>query len=114
MVGDMQRQHAGYRRPAYSFSFRGRYGASASFWKGHNLFSGFLLFFGVEYIVSQMVFSGVFGGCLAFIMVIVQLLDYPFEGALRLLPSGFQETIVLFVILLPFVACLRPVECRFD
>ena len=55
---------------------------------------GFLLFFGVEYIVSQMVFTGVFAGCLAFILIIVQLLDYPFEGALRLRPSGFQETIV--------------------
>jgi len=54
---------------------------------------GFLLFFGVEYVVSQMAFTGAFAACLAFILVVVQLLDFPFEGVLRLPPTGFQETL---------------------
>jgi Protein of unknown function (DUF4239) len=52
----------------------------------------FLLFCAVEYIVSQMLFIGVFAACLAFILLLVQLLDFPFEGPLRLDDGPFQET----------------------
>ncbi len=52
----------------------------------------FLLFCAVEYVVSQMVFTGVFAACLVFILLLVQLLDFPFEGALRLGDGPFQET----------------------
>ena len=54
---------------------------------------GFLLLFGVEYVASQMVFTGAFAACLAFVLVIVHLLDFPFEGVLRLQPAGFQATL---------------------
>ncbi|MEJ0017119.1 MAG: DUF4239 domain-containing protein [Acetobacteraceae bacterium] len=52
----------------------------------------FLLFFAVEYIVSQMIFTGAFAACLVFILLVVKLLDFPFEGVLRLAPTDFQET----------------------
>jgi hypothetical protein len=58
---------------------------------------GFLLFFGVEYVASQMVFTGAFAACLAFVLVIVHLLDFPFEGVLRLQPTGFQATLARVV-----------------
>ena len=54
---------------------------------------GFLLFFGVEYIISQMVFTGAFAASLAFILIIVQLLDFPYAGVLRLPSTDFQETV---------------------
>ena len=54
---------------------------------------GFLLCLGVEYILSQMLFTGIFAGFMAFILILVELLDYPFEGALRLQPGAFQETV---------------------
>jgi hypothetical protein len=54
---------------------------------------GFLLFFGVDYVASQMVFTGAFAACLASVLVIVHLLDYPFEGVLRLPPTGFHVTV---------------------
>ena len=54
---------------------------------------GFLLFFGMEYIASQMVFTGAFAACLAFILIMVQMLDFPFEGVMRLPPTDFQNTL---------------------
>jgi hypothetical protein len=53
--------------------------------------AGFVLFFGVEYIFSQMLFAGAFAASLAFILLIVMLLDFPFEGVLRLPPDCFQR-----------------------
>ena len=53
---------------------------------------GFLLFFGVEYIGSQMLFTAVFAASLAFILVLVALLDFPFEGVLSLKSSSFEGT----------------------
>jgi hypothetical protein len=40
-----------------------------------------------------MLFTGAFAGLLAFVMIVVQLLDFPFEGVLHLPPSNFQETL---------------------
>jgi Protein of unknown function (DUF4239) len=54
---------------------------------------GFLLLFGIEYIGSQMVFTGAFAASLAFVLLIVHLLDFPFEGVLRLSPNEFQATL---------------------
>jgi hypothetical protein len=54
---------------------------------------GFLLCFGVEYIASQVAFTGVFATCLAFILLVVRLLDYPFEGVLRLPPSSYLDLV---------------------
>jgi hypothetical protein len=54
---------------------------------------GFLLCLGIEYVISHMVFTGLFAGFMAFILMLVQLLDFPFEGALHLSSGAFQETI---------------------
>jgi hypothetical protein len=47
----------------------------------------------VEYILSQMLFAGAFAASLAFILLIVMLLDFPFEGVLRLPSSCFLGTV---------------------
>lgn len=52
---------------------------------------GFAALCGVEYVVSQALFAGLLGGAIAFVLVVVHLLDYPFEGALRLPPTVFQQ-----------------------
>ncbi len=54
---------------------------------------GFLLCFGIEYVVSQVIFTALFATSVAFVLVIVHLLDYPFSGALRLPPTSFQTTL---------------------
>ena len=38
-------------------------------------------------------FTGVFATCLAFILLVVRLLDYPFEGVLRLPPSSYLDLV---------------------
>ncbi|MBV8401343.1 MAG: DUF4239 domain-containing protein, partial [Acetobacteraceae bacterium] len=53
---------------------------------------GFLLCFGIEYVWSQVTFTGIFAAAVAFVLVIVHLLDFPFEGALRLSPRDFWAT----------------------
>jgi hypothetical protein len=53
----------------------------------------FLYFFGMENIASQMGFTAVFAAALAFLLVILKMLDYPFEGAMQLSSAPFQETL---------------------
>jgi uncharacterized membrane protein len=55
---------------------------------------GFLLCFGIEYVVSQVVFTAVFAGAVALVLALVQCLDFPFEGALRLAPDDFRLTLL--------------------
>jgi hypothetical protein len=57
------------------------------------LLVGFLFFFGIENIWSQMVFTGVFAGSLALVLVILVMLDLPFQGAMRLSAAPFQHTL---------------------
>jgi hypothetical protein len=54
----------------------------------------FLFFFGMENVGTQMMFTGVFAGSLAMVMVILSMLNYPFEGALALQPTAFEEALV--------------------
>jgi hypothetical protein len=54
---------------------------------------GFLFFFGMEVVVTQMAFTAVFAGSLAMVMVILSMLNYPFEGAMALQPTAFQRTL---------------------
>jgi hypothetical protein len=54
---------------------------------------GFLFFFGMEVVSTQMAFAGVFAGSLAMVMVILGMLNYPFEGAMALQPTEFQATL---------------------
>jgi hypothetical protein len=55
--------------------------------------TGFLFFFGIDNVVSQMTFTGVFAGGLAMLFTILKMLDYPFEGSMRLSPAAFQQTL---------------------
>ncbi len=54
---------------------------------------GFLLCFGIEYVVSQVMFTAVFAASIALVLALVHCLDFPFEGALRLQPNDFQATL---------------------
>jgi hypothetical protein len=54
---------------------------------------GFLLCFGIEYIWSQLIFTSVFAAVIAFVLMVVVLLDYPFEGALREPSTDFTLTL---------------------
>jgi hypothetical protein len=54
----------------------------------------FVLFAGVDFVVSQAALTAVFAGCTVLILVMIRLLDYPFEGALALPSTDFQETLV--------------------
>jgi hypothetical protein len=50
---------------------------------------GFLFFFGMDSVSAQMLFTGVFAGSIALLLVILSLLNYPFEGAMALQPTAF-------------------------
>jgi amino acid transporter len=54
---------------------------------------GFVAMAGIDSMASVMAFSGLFAGALASILVLVRLLDFPFEGALALSPVRFAETL---------------------
>jgi Protein of unknown function (DUF4239) len=53
----------------------------------------FVAFCGMEYLVSQITLAAVFAAAVALILVVVRLLDHPFEGVLQLPASDFQETL---------------------
>jgi amino acid transporter len=48
---------------------------------------------GIDSVASVMTFTGLFAAALASILVLVRLLDFPFEGALALSPARFAETL---------------------
>ncbi len=54
----------------------------------------FLFAFGIDYVASQVAFVAVFAAMLCFALLTVRMLDFPFEGPLRLPPSDFQATLV--------------------
>jgi Protein of unknown function (DUF4239) len=54
---------------------------------------GFVAMAGIDSITSVMAFSGLFAGALASILVLVRLLDFPFQGALAIPPVRFAETL---------------------
>ncbi len=51
---------------------------------------GFVIFAGAEY-GAHMIFSGVFAGSVALVLVLVRMLDFPFEGALALGDGDFVK-----------------------
>jgi len=53
----------------------------------------FVLFAGVETRVGHLLFTAVFTGSVVLVLILVRMLDYPFEGALRLSNSDFVKTI---------------------
>jgi len=52
---------------------------------------GFIVFAGVEGAGLHGMFAGAFAGCTVMILVLVQLLDFPFEGALSLGKADFVK-----------------------
>lgn len=46
-------------------------------------------FFGIEYLWSQAIFTAALAGTIAFILVLIMLLDYPFTGDLTVPPDAF-------------------------
>lgn len=55
--------------------------------------AGFVLFAGIEVRASHILLSALFAGCTVLILVVIQMLNYPFEGALALQPTDFQGTL---------------------
>lgn len=53
----------------------------------------FLLFAGVETRIGHLIFTAVFTASVVLVLILVRMLDYPFEGALRLSNSDFVKTI---------------------
>lgn len=55
--------------------------------------TSFLFAFGIDYVASQVGFVAIFTAMLCFTLVTVRLLDFPFEGPLRLSSVDFQSTL---------------------
>jgi len=53
----------------------------------------FVLFAGVESRIGHLLFSAIFATSVVLVLIVVRMLDYPFEGALTLSNSDFVETI---------------------
>jgi hypothetical protein len=53
----------------------------------------FVVFSGIDYMVSQVIFSAIFGGSVVLILVVMRMLDSPFSGALALPSTDFQDTL---------------------
>lgn len=73
-------------------------GIPAMIWGLLGLFSfvliSFLFAFGIDYVASQVAFVAIFAAMLCFALLTVRMLDFPFEGPLRLASSDFQRTLV--------------------
>lgn len=57
------------------------------------LLACFVLFASVESPASHVLVASVFAGCTVLILVVIRMLDYPFEGALALQPTDFHGTL---------------------
>jgi hypothetical protein len=53
----------------------------------------FVLFAGVESLVGHLLFTVVFAVSVALVLILVRMLDYPFEGALALSNADFVTTL---------------------
>jgi hypothetical protein len=53
----------------------------------------FVLFAGVESRMAHIFFTSVFATSIVLVLIVVRMLDYPFEGALALSNSDFVKTI---------------------
>ena len=54
---------------------------------------GFVMLAGVEYAASLALFAAVFSAWIASTLVMIRMLDYPFQGALALGPGDFAKTL---------------------
>jgi Protein of unknown function (DUF4239) len=53
----------------------------------------FVLFAGVKTRIGHLLFTGVFTASVVLVLILVRMLDYPFEGALKLNNADFVKTI---------------------
>jgi hypothetical protein len=53
----------------------------------------FVLFAGVESRIGHLLFTSVFTSSVVLLLILIRMLDYPFEGALALGNSDFVKTI---------------------
>lgn len=53
----------------------------------------FVLFAGVESRIGHLLFSAIFATSVVLVLIVVRMLDYPFEGALTLSNADFVKTI---------------------
>jgi len=53
----------------------------------------FVMFAGVETRIGHLIFTAVFTASVVLVLILVRMLDYPFEGALRLSNDDFVKTI---------------------
>ena len=54
---------------------------------------GILLCFGIENVGAQVAFTAIFAVAIGFVLLLVRLLDLPFQGALHLTPADFESTL---------------------
>jgi hypothetical protein len=55
----------------------------------------FVIFAGVESRVAHLFFTAAFSTSVILVLIVVRMLDYPFEGALTLSNADFVKTIAL-------------------
>ena len=75
--------------------FQMEQGLPAALWLVLAIYTAVLIFCvllaGVETAFSHVVFAGAFTGCIAMVLAVVRMLDYPFEGALALDNGDFEK-----------------------
>jgi len=59
------------------------------------LLVAFVLFAGIESRVAHLFFTATFSTSVILVLIVVRMLDYPFEGALTLSNADFIKTIAL-------------------
>jgi hypothetical protein len=78
-------------------SFQASRGLPVVIWLVLSLYAlilvGFVLFAGVESIAGHLVFTVSFAVSVALVLILVRMLDYPFEGALALSNADFVRTL---------------------
>lgn len=55
--------------------------------------AGFVVFAGAERVALHVLLAALFAGCTVLMLVVIRMLDYPFESALALGPVDFQTTL---------------------
>lgn len=63
---------------------------------GAGLTIGFTFFFRAPTTVAHLAMAALFGGLLAFVLILIVELDSPFNGSIRIEPHAFQQALELF------------------
>jgi hypothetical protein len=71
------------------------------------LLVAFVLFAGIESRVAHLFFTATFSTSVILVLIVVRMLDYPFEGALTLSNADFIKTIALVSALVGGCPCRK-------